>query len=599
MSERYTKLFSLPENQYVHGAPILLAAGALLRDNRSETMLAQLKFWNISEKTIIAVMVEVDAFDVSGAALEGVTKYPYLDLSAERDIEFGQRQAIPLPDANTRRIVARVIRVVFSDNSLWEPDGAADWLPLPEPTPIIAALPSKLAEQYRRDTTEEAAYLPEKLDGLWRCTCGALNQPEEAVCHECGISLDAQSEALNEKLLQEHLAAYETEKVETAAKAEKQSKRRNKITVIALLLIAVIAAAVVLISGAVRKNNAYQAAESFADAGQYKEAITAFEALGDYKDSREKADEIKETAYNRAVMLLDEEQYGEAKTLFEAFGSYKNSEKYNSQIQWKAARSEENYYSYLDKDSGEYEIERKTVLCTYNSQGKLTATERFDEDGVPEYRAIIDYDANGNRSKTTEYQSWDKAKQEYCIVITRDTDMLGHAVSLSMEDKTLGVVNHWEYVNTFSADGKLTEQTFYPENLGVGVEKIYYTYDENGNVTTASYTFKNEDAVYTVNGGSFTGTKYASIAYSYDEKGHISQIKYYGKNHSFCGKADITYQFDERGVVRYRKAVYPDKTGEEWTYDENGNQIQYTKTDHGLVVESTIQCYQWMYFPDF
>ncbi len=322
MSERYTKLFSLPENQYVHGAPILIAAGALLRDNRSETTLAQLKFWNISEKTIIAVMVEVDAFDVSGAALEGVTKYPYLDLSAERDMEFGQRQAIPLPDANTRRIVARVVRVVFSDNSLWEPDGAADWLPLPEPTPIIAALPSKLAEQYRRDTTEEAVYLPEKLDGLWRCTCGALNQPEEAVCHECGISLDAQSEALNEKLLQEHLAAYETEKLETAAKAEKQSKRRNKITVIALSLIAVIAAAAVLISGAVRKNNAYQAAESFADAGQYKEAITAFEALGDYKDSREKADEIKEAAYNRAVMLLDEEQYGEAKTLFEAFGSY-------------------------------------------------------------------------------------------------------------------------------------------------------------------------------------------------------------------------------------------------------------------------------------
>ena len=50
MSERYTKLFSLPENQYVHGAPILIAAGALLRDNLSETMLAQLKFWNISKK---------------------------------------------------------------------------------------------------------------------------------------------------------------------------------------------------------------------------------------------------------------------------------------------------------------------------------------------------------------------------------------------------------------------------------------------------------------------------------------------------------------------------------------------------------------------
>ena len=125
MSERYTKLFSLPKNLYISGAPVLLAAGALLKDNQTETTLAQLKFRSISMKTIKAVVAAVDAFDVSGAALEGVAEYQYLDLSAERDAEFCQRQAIPLPDANTRRIAARVVRVVFSDDTIWEPDGAA------------------------------------------------------------------------------------------------------------------------------------------------------------------------------------------------------------------------------------------------------------------------------------------------------------------------------------------------------------------------------------------------------------------------------------------------------------------------------------------
>ena len=103
MSERYTKLFSLPKNLYIPGAPVLLAAGALLKDNQTETTLAQLKFRSISMKAIKAVIAVVDAFDVSGAALGGVTEYQYLDLTAERDAEFGQRQAIPLPNANTRR----------------------------------------------------------------------------------------------------------------------------------------------------------------------------------------------------------------------------------------------------------------------------------------------------------------------------------------------------------------------------------------------------------------------------------------------------------------------------------------------------------------
>lgn len=69
MSERYTKLFSLPKNLYIPGAPVLLAAGALLKDNQTETTLAQLKFRSISMKTIKAVIAAVDAFDVSGAAL--------------------------------------------------------------------------------------------------------------------------------------------------------------------------------------------------------------------------------------------------------------------------------------------------------------------------------------------------------------------------------------------------------------------------------------------------------------------------------------------------------------------------------------------------
>ena len=50
MSERYSKLFSLPENLYAEGAPVIVSAGNLLKDNQTGKVLAQLKIKNITEK---------------------------------------------------------------------------------------------------------------------------------------------------------------------------------------------------------------------------------------------------------------------------------------------------------------------------------------------------------------------------------------------------------------------------------------------------------------------------------------------------------------------------------------------------------------------
>ena len=52
MSERYSRLFSLSENLYAEGAPVLIAAGALLKDNETGKVLAQLKLRSISDKKI-------------------------------------------------------------------------------------------------------------------------------------------------------------------------------------------------------------------------------------------------------------------------------------------------------------------------------------------------------------------------------------------------------------------------------------------------------------------------------------------------------------------------------------------------------------------
>ncbi len=70
MSERYSKLFSLPENLYTEGSPVIIAAGALLKDNSTGKLLVQLKFRNISDCVINAVKVKINAFDPAETVLK-------------------------------------------------------------------------------------------------------------------------------------------------------------------------------------------------------------------------------------------------------------------------------------------------------------------------------------------------------------------------------------------------------------------------------------------------------------------------------------------------------------------------------------------------
>ena len=114
MSERYSKLFSLPENLYAEDSPVIIAAGALLKDNSTGKLLVQLKFRNISDCAINAVKVKINAFDPAGTVLKGVESFSYLDLSVGKDGEFGQKKPIPLSDVTTRSFSVQILSVTHS-----------------------------------------------------------------------------------------------------------------------------------------------------------------------------------------------------------------------------------------------------------------------------------------------------------------------------------------------------------------------------------------------------------------------------------------------------------------------------------------------------
>ena len=133
MSERYSRLFTLPENLYTVGSPVIIAAGTLLKDTQTGNIVAQLKLQSISHKAIKAVKVKLDLFDTAEKPLGESVVHDYLDLNVFRDKEFAQKNPILISNGKARSYNVSVAEVVFADNSVWT-SSIENWEPLSQPS---------------------------------------------------------------------------------------------------------------------------------------------------------------------------------------------------------------------------------------------------------------------------------------------------------------------------------------------------------------------------------------------------------------------------------------------------------------------------------
>lgn len=237
MGERYSRLFTLPQSLYAAGASVVIAAGALLKDHQTGRVLAQLKMQNIGDKAIKAVTVSILPQDTVGKQLGEAVRYQYLDLDAIRDVEFGSKVPIILPDAATRAFSASVSQVIFADNTIWTADNTS-WEPLSNPVPLEEVLVDKeLVKQYKIQFGEPCRYMVQKERDLWRCTCGRWNHSQELRCHQCGNSLE-ELQTVDPKQLQLMRDARVAEEQQTEQKEQGQRKFRtvSRVAGVCLLL---------------------------------------------------------------------------------------------------------------------------------------------------------------------------------------------------------------------------------------------------------------------------------------------------------------------------------------------------------------------------
>lgn len=327
MSEKYTKLFALPENLYAAGSPVILSAGHLLKDNETGKVLAQLKLKNIAAETIKAAKVRLHPQDTTGKPLEGAAEREYLDLQARTGDEFGQKAAIALPNASTRAFTVEIMQIIFDDNSIWEGTDAA-WEKLPEPESLEKTLgDGELVKQYKIRYGNSSKVAPQEHKDIWLCACGTWNKTE--TCHKCKngqkalFSLDLNElKAEKDARLADERAAEEAAKKKAAAAAKKAKKILSIVAPIAIVCIAALLTTKVFIP-----NSNYNKAVALMEAGQYDEAIAAFEALDGYKDSAAKVEEVKAKAssYAEAEALLAEGKTYEAATAFYSAKGYKDA----------------------------------------------------------------------------------------------------------------------------------------------------------------------------------------------------------------------------------------------------------------------------------
>lgn len=565
MSERYQKLFALSENLYAESAPLLIAAGALLKDNQTGKVLAQIKFKNISAKTIKAVKVSVKAYDVSGAELQGVAEHQYLDLSAARDTEFGQKNAIILPDKVTRSFTCECKSVIFSDGTNWEA-GGAEWKPLIQPQALQKRL-GGLSAQYQRETIRNAQFVVTDDRDLWICACGAINRQEETKCHSCYSEKSKLIAALDTDILEKHNDEYHKAKAEQKAKQAEEDKKKKaktkKISMIAAACAVVVIAAIVVITQIVIPSGKYNSAVALMNEGKYEEAIANFKKLDEYKDSialLEKCEILleeqelqaeKEATYTEGLTALEDGDYDTAYALFFELEDYKDSAQQAKESIYQMAISLidnltydvndlstiQNYYEKTE------EIYRKLeTIKDYKDVKEIL--ERFHKVLISAGEQYYIYDANDLILYDGQYY------------YTYDTEG-----RISSKTTTNGTI----YTVTYDERGLLTS-----EKSSRGT--YLYSYNDNKQLIKKTYSSEYSDIVTT---------------YKYNEKGElIEEVQLDG----LYGDDKTTYTYDEQGRIIAERSVlvygeqqinpgyenpYYDKT---YVYNENGELIQ-TITD--------------------
>lgn len=184
---RYEKVFTLTPMLYTENSPVIIEAGALQKDNVNGNVIAQLKFKSISAKVIKALTVKIVLLDVSGNPIGEEIEHQYLDLSVQRNENFGSKEAVLLSDNTTRAFSVFVTKIVFDDNTSIVLENS-EWSELPQQNSID--LDTTEIDYFYKKFSVKNPKQTFRYKDLWLCSCGTINHDSEEKCCCCNNACD-------------------------------------------------------------------------------------------------------------------------------------------------------------------------------------------------------------------------------------------------------------------------------------------------------------------------------------------------------------------------------------------------------------------------
>lgn len=414
MSTKYEVLYKKEEELYSEGAPIIVKAYALYKTGDTQSLIAQIKFQNISNQTIKAIDVTLKTYNYAEEKCDDVV-YSYLDVSGSAYKDFGDRVAIKIDNTSVRSYDVLIDRVVFENNDIW--NSGSDWNVLSKPT--VKSGDSEFLKQYRLELNSSAKYEFCEEAGIWRCPCGSWNK--YSVCHNCSLDKSkANPDDVTIEKSKEERISNELEKKELADKEKqlriKKIKKNTAFLGCAVALLIIIGIILYKYTKEWRPTNLYSRALELIQDENYdraKEILTRLNGKNieaeiipnideyivycdsgnlykenDYLDALDKLnsctniedicsirqkceDGITADIYENAEMLFNDQEYEKAINEYLKIQEYKDS---NDKIEESHYRNADNLFVNGDYESALHEYEQilnykdseeKSIECNY------------------------------------------------------------------------------------------------------------------------------------------------------------------------------------------------------------------------------------------
>lgn len=359
---------------WFYGSPLVLCSMQLYLNIECGELFADAKFLNVQPEHIKEITVDVICYNSVRKPIDYIIDYKYSGLDVQRNSEFGISYKIPVKNQETRNIEFILKSVTTTNDEIWYNSDSTKFNVSLEQKNIFSVqgdLNKGFQEICARDNVNSSlmVFQPVFDEYHWMCSCGCLNWNDEKVCSQCGVSKEWLQQNISEDTLkfQKIIAQREAEiiKEDFQKKAQqekerqkeefrnrqetykkqikKQKNRKNLKRLIAIISVLAVATGITLgVIYFLIPYISYLTAKDSLNNGQYDVAITQFEKMGDFLDSK---DLLNKSIYNKADNMYKNGNKQESANLFKSLANYSDSQQKYYDIEYERAGK---YYSEKD-----------------------------------------------------------------------------------------------------------------------------------------------------------------------------------------------------------------------------------------------------------